>query len=100
MDSFKNIIKKRRSELNLLLREVSAKTEIDQSIISKFEKGERKPSKEQIEKFAKVYNLSFDSLLTAWKSDAIAYELKDYSNAENILKIAEYKIKYIKSLKK
>ncbi len=100
MDSFKNIIRNRRTELNLLLREVSAKTEIDQSIISKFEKGERKPSIEQIEKLANVYNLSFDTLLTAWKSDAIAYELKDYSNAENILKVAESKVQYLKSLKK
>jgi transcriptional regulator with XRE-family HTH domain len=99
MDSFKEIIRNRRTELNLLLREVSAQTEIDQSIISKFEKGERKPSKEQIQKLAEVYNLPIEHLYTAWQSDKIAYELKDYSNAKKILKVAESKVQYLKSLK-
>jgi len=63
MKTFGEIIKTKREEQNLLLREVSALTSIDQSIISKFEKGERKPSREQVLKFAEIYNLSQNDLI-------------------------------------
>ena len=58
MKTFGEIINEKRKEKNLLLREVSALTSIDQSLISKFEKGERKPSREQVLKFAKIFKLS------------------------------------------
>ncbi len=54
MKTFGEIIKTRREEQNLFLRQVSALTNIDQSIISKFEKGERKPSREQVLKLAEI----------------------------------------------
>ena len=54
MKTFGEIIKAKREEQNLLLREISALTRIDQSIISKFEKGDRKPSREQVLKFAEI----------------------------------------------
>lgn len=99
MKTFGEIIKTKREELNLLLREVSALTEIDQSIISKFEKGERKPSREQVIKFAKIYNISQIELIISWQSDKVAYELLSENNALEILKVAESKVKYLKTLK-
>lgn len=100
MRTFGEIIKTRREEQNLLLREVSALTSIDQSIISKFEKGERKPSREQVLKFAEIYNLSQNDLIIAWQSDKVAYDLFQEDDAEEILKVAESKVKYFKTLKK
>lgn len=100
MRTFGEIIKSRREEQNLLLRQVSALTSIDQSIISKFEKGERKPSREQVLKFAKIYNLSENDLIISWQSDKVAYDLIQEIDAEEILKVAESKVKYLKTIKK
>lgn len=100
MKTFGEIIKSRREEQNLLLREVSALTSIDQSIISKFEKGERKPSREQVLKFAEIYNLPQNDLIIAWQSDKVAYDLLQENDAEEILKVAESKVKYLKTVKK
>ena len=100
MKTFGEIIKTKREEQNLLLREVSALTSIDQSIISKFEKGERKPSREQVLKFAEIYNLSQNDLIISWQSDKVAYDLIEENDAEQILKVAESKVKYLKAVKK
>lgn len=100
MKTFGEIIKQKREDKELLLRQVSALTDIDQSIISKFEKGERKPSREQVLKFAKIYDLPEDELIISWQSDKVAYELLAENDAEKILQVAESKVKYLKTLKK
>ena len=100
MKLFGEILKLKREEQNLLLREVSALTSIDQSIISKFEKGERKPSREQVLKLAEIYNLPQDELIISWQSDKVAYNLIEESDAEEILRVAESKLKYLKTIKK
>ncbi len=96
MKSFSEIIKSKREEHKLFLRQVSALMEIDQAIISKFERGERKPTKEQVLKFAKIYDLNPDDLVISWYSDKVAYDLLSEENAEKILKVAESKVKYLK----
>lgn len=96
MKSFSEIIKSKREENKLFLRQVSALMEIDQAIISKFERGERKPTKEQVLKFAKIYDLNPDDLVISWYSDKVAYDLLSEENAEKILKVAELKVKYLK----
>ena len=55
MDSFGDLIRIARENKGLFLRQVAASVDIDQAIISKFERGERKPTKEQVEKFADFY---------------------------------------------
>ncbi len=100
METFGEIIKAKREEQNLLLREISAKTGIDQSIISKLEKGERNASRDQVLKFAEIYKLSSNDLIISWQSDKVAYELMLENDAEKILKVAESKVKYLKTIKK
>lgn len=85
-----------REEKKLILRKVASELDIDQSLISKFEKGERKPTKEQLIKLADFYSLSKQELLIDWFSDKIIYELKDVDFANDILIVAEEKIKYQK----
>jgi len=97
MKLFSEIIKAKREENKLFLRQVSALMEIDQAIISKFERGERKPTKEQVLKFAEIYNLNPDDLVVSWYSDKVAYDLKAEKDADKILKVAESKVKYLKS---
>ena len=100
MSNLSNILKSAREERNLILRKVASELDIDQSLISKFEKGERKPTKEQLVKLAEFYDLSQQDLLIEWFSDKITYELKDVDYANDILIVAEEKIKYQKSITK
>ena len=94
MQTFGEIIKAEREKKGLFLRQVASALEVDQALISKFEKGDRKPSKEQVEKFADFFELNKDELITAWLSDRIVYTIQGEKNAEKALKVAEQKIKY------
>lgn len=98
MESFGEIIKIARENKGLILRQVASAVDIDQAIISKFERGERKPSKEQVEKFADFYNLDKNQLITSWLSDQIANTVLYEENIEEVLKVAEEKAKYLKAI--
>lgn len=96
MKSFSEIIKTEREKRKLLLREASAILSIDSAIISKIERGERRASEKQVSIFAEKYKLELKELLVAWYSDKVVYEIKDASEKEIILKVAESKILYNK----
>jgi len=96
MKTFGEIIREERENKGLFLRQVAAALDIDQAVISKFEKGERKPSREQVMKFAKYYKLDKELLIVAWLSDKVVYELQDEKLANEALKAAEEKINYNK----
>lgn len=97
MKSLGNTLKVAREEKDMILRKVSAEVDIDQSLICKFEKNERKPTKEQLIRLAKFYNLSEQDLIINWHSEKIAEELKYSQATTEILRVAEEKINYYKS---
>lgn len=97
MKTLGSTLRTAREKMNLILRKVAAEVDIDQSLISKFEKNERKPTKEQLTRLAKFYNLSEKTLTVNWHSEKIAEELKYSECASEILKVAEEKINYYKS---
>ena len=99
METFGDIIKTERENKGLLLRQVASALEIDQAIISKFERGERKPTKEQVEKFAEFYDLDKNKLITSWLSDQIANTIPYEINIKEVLVLAEEKAKYLKANK-
>ena len=88
-------IRKLREDQGLPLRKVAAELDIDQSILSKIERGERKASKEQIIQIARIFNVNEKELLINYLSDRVLYDLKDEDLATDALKVAEMKIKYI-----
>ncbi len=96
MKKLKDIIREIRLQKGIVLREVASATGIDQTIINKFELGERKPSRKQVIKLADFYGLDKDELIIAWKSDLVYNDLKDERLASQILKVAENKIEYFK----
>ena len=98
METFGDIIKTERESKSLLLRQVASALEIDQAIISKFERGERKPTKEQVEKFAEFYDLNKNKLITSWLSDQIANTILYEENIGEVLKVAEEKALYLKTI--
>ena len=98
MKTLGSTLKDAREEKGLILRKVAAEVDIDQSLISKFEKNERKPTLEQIIRLAKFYKLSESKLTINWYSEKIADELKYTESTSEILKVAEEKINYYKAL--
>lgn len=92
-NSFGKKIKELREEQKLLLREVAAKLNIDPSLLSKIENNNRSAKKELIKELAKFFNVNYQDLLISWFSDKIVDDLRGEKNIEEILRIAEEKIK-------
>ena len=88
-------IRKLREDEGLPLRKVAAELDIDQSILSKIERGERKASKNQIIRIAKIFGTDEKELLINYLSDKVLYELIDEDLAADALKVAEKKIKFV-----
>lgn len=89
MKTLGETLKCAREEKDLILRKVAAEVDIDQSLISKFEKNERKPTMEQIVRLVKFYELSESDLMINWFSEKIAEEIKDIESTSEILKVAQ-----------
>tara|TARA_B110000046_G_C12816070_1_gene323310 strand:- start:284 stop:592 length:309 start_codon:yes stop_codon:yes gene_type:complete len=96
MTSLGDILKLAREKKEMILRKVAAEVDIDQSLISKFEKNERKPTIEQLRRLGVFYTLSEKELLISWHSDKIAEVLKNTESTHEILTRAEKKIKEYK----
>jgi len=96
MQTLGEVLRYSREKKKMILRKVSAIVDIDQSLISKFEKNERKPTKDQLDKFADFYDLSKKDLMINWYSEKIADELRYSEVSSDILKAAEEKINYYK----
>ena len=97
MKTLGDTLKFAREEKELILRKVAAEVDIDQSLISKFEKNERKPTMEQVVRLAKFYKLSERELIISWYSEKIAEDLKYTESTSEILKVTEEKINYYKA---
>ncbi|MCD4695903.1 MAG: helix-turn-helix domain-containing protein [Bacteroidales bacterium] len=88
-------IRKLREDKGLPLRKVAAELDIDQSILSKIERGERKATKEQIIQIARIFSVDEKELLINYLSNKVLYELIDEDLAAEALQVAEEKIKYV-----
>lgn len=97
METVGQIIRAKRESLGLLLRQVASYIDIDQAILSKIERNERKPTKDNILKLAEILKLDKEDLLVQFMSDKIAYEIADEECANKVLKAAEQKVKYLQS---
>ncbi len=95
MESFGDIIRKLRESKGLPLRTVATYLEIDQALISKIERGQRKPRRELVIKLASYFNINENDLLIAWLSDKIVSELEDEEVAFQALQVAEEKVAYL-----
>jgi predicted nucleotidyltransferase/plasmid maintenance system antidote protein VapI len=94
MESLGDIIRKLRERKELPLRTVAAFLDIDQAILSKIERGHRKPTREQVVKLAEYFKVKENDLLVAWLSDKLVYEVEYEDLALKALQVAEEKIAY------
>lgn len=99
MNSLSDIIRKFRKDKQLPLRTVAEFLRIDQAILSKIERGQRKPTRELVVKLAAYYKVEENELIVAWLSDKLVYELEYEEMALKALQMAEDKVAY-KAFKK
>ena len=96
MKTTSEILRSQRESKGLLIRQVAAKLDIDTAILSKIERGERKPTREQISKLADILELNKDTLIIQFMSEKIANEIADEELGLQILKESEKKYKLVK----
>jgi HTH-type transcriptional regulator, competence development regulator len=98
METFGEKIRRLREEGGILLRQVASYLEVDQALLSKIERGERKAQREHVIKLAKYFNFDSEDFLESWLSDKVVYDIENELNPMKILKVAEEKIKYRRDL--
>jgi predicted nucleotidyltransferase len=100
MQNLGDTIRKLRKDQEQPLRTVADFLDIDQAILSKIERGQRKPTREQVVKLSEYFKVQKNDLLVVWLSDRLVYEVEDEEIALRALHMAEQKVQYITQPKK
>lgn len=87
-----------RETAELTLREVASTINVDSSLLAKIERNQRTPTRQLIRNLASFFKIDEKELLTEFLSDQIAYKILDEEGDLNILKVAEEKLSYLKTL--
>ncbi|MDX6181524.1 helix-turn-helix domain-containing protein [Flavobacterium sp. Fl-77] len=85
----KTLLKNAREQKGFKTREVAQILGIDQALISKFETGTRKPTKEQVTKLAQLLEIDYETIMIAWLKEKILYEIGNEEFALKALLLAE-----------
>lgn len=91
----KSLLKNFRENKKLKTREVAQLLGIDQALISKFENGTRKPTKDQIARLASLLEIDYETIITLWLKEKIIAEIGTHEFGLIALKMAEDEIKYL-----
>lgn len=85
-----------RTKQNMLLRQLASQLDVDTSIISKVECGDRQLKKEQIPLLAQILKADVEELQTLWLADQIYAVVKDEKLANQAMQVADKKINFKK----
>jgi len=85
----KTLLKLAREQKGLKTREVAQLLKIDQALISKFENGQRHPTKTQIIKLAQLLEIDLETLTIAWLKEKILQEVANEEYGLKALQAAE-----------
>lgn len=96
MQSFGELIREKRLSAGLLLRQVAAALEVDPSLLSRIERGDKRPTRAQVPLLAAVLKANENELLIAYLSEKVVYELKDEALAMKAMAAAEKRIAYLR----
>jgi len=87
-------IRQLREKAEMPLRKLAALLDIDQSTLSKLERGERPVNRQMLPIIAKTFNVDEKELVVAFMSRKVACQLADEEYAKDILIAAAEEIKY------
>ncbi|WP_026705803.1 Fic family protein [Flavobacterium soli] len=96
----KELIKNAREQKGLKIRELSMLLEIDQALVSKFESGTRKPTRDQVIKLASILEIDLETLMVAWLKEKILYEIGNEEFGLKAMMVAEQEMRYYATPKK
>lgn len=96
--SFGEHLRSLREESKLTLKTVAESLEMDISLLAKIERNERQPTKHIIGQVADYFHVDKKELETECLSDQIAYKILDEDADLEILKVAEEKVIYLKTI--
>lgn len=96
--SFGEHLRKLREEADLTLKLVSEQIGMDASLLAKIERNERPPTKHIIKQIAMFFKVDEKELHHDFLSDQIAYKILEEEADLSILKVAEKKVKYLKTV--
>jgi transcriptional regulator with XRE-family HTH domain len=96
--SFGEHLRNLREKSGLTLRFVSEQIGIDTSLLAKIERNERQPTKHVIKQVAELFKVDEKELQNDYLSDVIAYRILDEEADVSILKVAEEKVIYLKTI--
>ncbi len=94
MNDTGKLIRELRKKHGYPLRKVADFLDIDQAVLSKMERGQRKISKEQVIKLAGFFNFDKKEMLITFLSDKVFSEIGNEEYAKEALRVAEEKIEY------
>lgn len=96
----RTLLKNAREKKGFKTREVASFLGIDQALVSKFENGTRKPTKDQIIKLSEVLEINFEILMIAWLKEKILYEIGNDDLAIQAMNIVKEEKEVYKSKNK
>ena len=96
--SFGELLRSLREETGQTLKTVAENLQMDTSLLAKIERNERQPTKLIISQVAEYFNVDKKELQSEFLSDQIAYKIMDEEADIEILKVAEEKVKYLKTV--
>jgi len=99
MQNIGELIRSLREKEGYPLRKVAAFLDIDQAVLSKNERGQRKFTKEHILKLADFFNYDKKEMMIAFLSDQIIYSIENEEYGKEALKVAEEKVEYFSKIK-
>lgn len=89
------MLKIAREQKGLKTREVAQLLGIDQALISKFETGNRKPTRDQLVKLANLLEIDLEKIVVLWLKDKILNEINNEEWALQALLLAQQEIQVI-----
>lgn len=96
-ENFGAFIKKLRTNKGLTLTQLGAQLGVDSGALSKIENCKKKLDEKALPKLAKVFKLDLNQIRDEYFSEMIAYEIYENKCSENVLTLAEEKVKYIRT---
>lgn len=76
----KNLLKNAREQKGIKTRELAKLLSIDQALISKFESGSRKPTRDQVLKLSQLLDIDYNTIMILWIKEKIQNEYGDNLN--------------------
>ena len=87
-----DLLKSGRISSGLTTRQVAEKLKIDQALVSKFENGLRRPTRDQVVHISRLYNTNENEALLAWLTQKLLTIISGETLGLKALKTAEAKL--------